>query len=431
MRSIILMTVTLGWILAGSRPVLAEDSWPRFRGPTGMGLTTEKNLPVSWGGSNAEQVLWKIPLPVHRMKGKPDHNQSSPIVVGGKVIVTTSYWPEGRPDNEYPEHHITCNKLTDGEMLWDTQLAPGPWKLSDLRGGYTAPTPVSDGKQVFVLFGSAVLAGLDLDGHVQWRVELADYQSFDVAIAVSPIIYQDQLLLIGDRSNRKSTLTAYSLTAGKVLWESKRPEVGFAHSTPVIAEIGGRTQMLVAASNALQGLDPRTGRILWSYKTAGDVCSPVADRNLVNIDSGRGGSGVAIEAPAPPPGESPVEIPVERIQWKIPLIPEGLASPVIFGNQLFRSQNQGVLRSFDLTDGHELYATRLEGMSSAASPIVTADGLIYFASAGKSYVVRAGKKYELVSTNDLDDPCAASPAVGTGKLILKGQQYLFCIGRKK
>lgn len=429
MRTLLLWIVMLTWILLAPGRILGEDNWLGFRGPTGMGLTTEKNLPTSWGGASNENVLWKVPLPAQAAKGKPDHNQSSPIIVGDKVIVTTSFWPADRASSEFPEHHVTCYRLANGDQLWDTQVHTGPWKLSDLRGGYTAPTPVSNGKQVFVLFGSAVLAGLDLEGHLSWRVELPDYQAFDVAIAVSPILFQDQLLLVGDRNGKKSTLTAYSLPDGKILWEQKRPDVGFAHSTPVIAEINGQPQMLVAASNALQGIDPQSGEILWFCKTAGDVSSPVLHQGFVFIDSGRGGPGIAIDPTIHPAMNIPVQIVPEKIRWKIPSLSEGLASPVVFGNQLYRSQNQGVLKVFDWTTGKELYAKRLEGMSAASSPIVTPDGVIYFASAGKSYVIRAGQEYDLISTNELGDACSASPAVGPGKLILKGQQFLYCIGK--
>jgi outer membrane protein assembly factor BamB len=422
------IALLLGFSVTSSN-VRSEDSWPRFRGASGMGMTTENDLPTSWGGPANENILWKVPLPATVAKGKPDHNQSSPIVVANKVIVTTSFWPVGRDSNEYPEHHVTCYNLSNGEQLWDTQIPPGPWKLSDLRGGYTAPTPVTDGQHIGVLFGSSVLAALDLNGQLKWRVEVPEFKSFDVAIAVSPIIFQDKLLLVADRSNKKGTLNAYSLVDGKTLWEVPRGDANWAHSTPVIADIGGHPQLLVAASNALQGLNPATGKVLWFCKTAGDVTAPVTNQKLVYLDSGRGGPGIAVEPPGELNEQQPVEIPSDKIKWKIPQISEGMSSPVIFGNQLFRLQGQSVLRTFDLTDGKELYAKRLEGASSQSSPIVTPSGLLYFASAGKSYVLRAGPQYDLVGTNDLGDSCAASPAVAAGKLILKGQQHLYCVGK--
>jgi len=161
-----------------------------------------------------------------------------------------------------------------------------------------------------------------------------------------------------------------------------------------------------------------------SVRSAGDR------RTLVYCDSGRGGAGIAVEPPTELTCQGTVEIPASQIKWKIPQISEGLASPAIAENRLFRTHNPCVLKAFDLANGKELYAKRLDALATAASPIITLDGLLYFASAGKSYIIRAGDQFDQVSVNDLGDPSAASPAVARGKLILKGEQYLFCIGKK-
>jgi outer membrane protein assembly factor BamB len=120
-------------------PAPAGD-WPGWRGPTGQGITDEKDLPRSWNGKTGENVLWKVPL-----KGS---GQSSPIVWRQRVIVTAVLWPAGKSQKEYPEHHVTCYQAADGKLLWDTLIEPGPWLLSDLRGGYCAPTPATDGDRV-------------------------------------------------------------------------------------------------------------------------------------------------------------------------------------------------------------------------------------------------------------------------------------------
>ena len=101
-----------------------------------------------------------------------------------------------------------------------------------------------------------------------------------------------------------------------------------------------------------------------------------------------------------------------------------------FGDSLYRLHSPAVLRCFDMATGHQRYASRLEGVSTSSSPIVTPQGILYFASAGKSYVVRAGHKLEILATNDLDDPSQSAPAVANGRLILKGSRYLYCIGKR-
>jgi outer membrane protein assembly factor BamB len=267
-----------------------------------------------------------------------------------------------------------------------------------------------------------VLAALDLDGRIVWRHELADYQQFDVAVASSPVIVGDAVLLLCDRNGKASTLTAYDCRTGSIKWEQKRAGVAFAHSTPTLVKIAGRQQLLIAASNALQSLDPATGEVRWFCKLKGDVCSPVYADGLVYCDSGRGGPGAAVD----PTGEGDVS--ATHVRWTVPQIPEGLSSPVIAGEHLFRLHQPGVLKVWRLKTGEEVLAKRLEGISTAASPIATPDGLIYIASAGKTHVLRAEPPFEPVSLNDLGESSAASMAVSRGRLFLKGSQHLFCVG---
>ena len=112
--------------------------WPQFRGPTGLGYTDEKNLPLTWNAKTGENIVWKSPLP------KSDNPYSSPIVWGDRVFVTCVV-------NNPLEHHVLCFQRADGKQLWDTTLPPGPWLLKDLRGGYGAPTPCTDGDRKSVV----------------------------------------------------------------------------------------------------------------------------------------------------------------------------------------------------------------------------------------------------------------------------------------
>src|SRR5690348_16225023 len=80
---------------------IAAGDWPSWRGPTGMGHTTEKGLPITWGGKDHKNILWKRPLFPGLDKARLDNNQSSPIVSRGRVFVTTSYWPAGVTPKEF------------------------------------------------------------------------------------------------------------------------------------------------------------------------------------------------------------------------------------------------------------------------------------------------------------------------------------------
>jgi outer membrane protein assembly factor BamB len=419
-----LRAAVLAFLGAALQPVRAGD-WSSWRGPTGMGHCTEKGLPVRWGGADQKKVLWKKPLFPGQEKARLDNNQSSPIVSGNQVFLTTSYWPAGISTKEYPEHHVTCFRASDGKRLWDTRVQPGPWLLQDLRGGYSAPTPASDGRQVYVVFGSSVIAALDFKGQLVWRKEIKPYKTFDVAIGASPVVYKNTVLFVCDQVNSTSRLLAFDRKTGTVQWERKRPTAGFSHSTPILVRMKGQTQLLVAASNAVQGVDPADGKVLWWCRAAGDTASPVYGAGVVYCDSGRGGPGVAVV----PNGSG--DITKSAKKWQVNVVPEGFSSPLIVGPYLYRLYSPGVLKCWKLADGKEVYARRLAGVQTAASPFVTPEGNIYCASAGRSYVIKPGPKPDIVAVNNLDDGSQASPAVADGRIFLKGRRFLYCIAQKE
>jgi len=406
----------------GCGVVQAED-WPSYRGPTGMGISSDTGVPLTWDAKDGGNVLWKSPLPGTTAKGKPDLNQSSPIIRKDRVFVTTAYWPEGRAQSMFPEQHVTAYQLSDGKQLWDTVVPVGEWKLSDLRGGYTAPTPCTDGERVYVHFGSSTLAALDFDGKIVWQNDIPDWKDFDVAIASSPVLHDGRLYLLADRNNKKGTLTAFDPKTGKEVWTQKRT-TAFSHTTPVFVEHNGKPLMLVGAAGELQGIDPANGDRLWWVKTPGDVTSPVYANGFVYTDSGRGSQGVFVDAT----GKG--DVTATNVKWSVKNIPEALSSPLIQGDYLYRLHNPGVLKCLEIKTGKLVYEQRLEGVSGAASPI-SANGRIYFASAGKTFVLAPGPKYDLLATNDLGEPSFASAAISNGRIVLKGGKHLFCVGSKK
>lgn len=383
--------------------------WPQFRGPSGVGLTPETGLPLKWDGQTGEGILWKAPLP------KSDNGWSSPIVVDGRVLVTCA-------THQPVTHRVLCFNVADGKPLWETPVEPGPWVLKDLRGGYGAPTPCSDGKHVYVVFGSAVIAALDLEGKVVWRKELANY-AFDVALGSSPIVYKDTVILDCDQTGKTSSIIAFDCATGEIRWEAKRPEAGFAHSTPILIVPTGQWQLVVSSSRALQGLDPASGKVLWWCNAPGDASSPAFGDGLVFSDSGRGGKGVCVD----PSGTG--EVTATHVKWTVPQIPEGLSSAVMAQGCVWRAHNPEVVKAWRQDSGEQVFSERLAKVSTWASPFATGDGRIYFASAGKTYVLKGGDKLEVLATNDLGEENRASAAVSDGKIFLRGDKNLYCIGK--
>ncbi len=410
--------------------VAAEgDNWPQFRGPTGMGHTSEKDLPVEWGGNSDKNVAWKTPL--------VGQGHASPIVWGDRVFVCTARWPESvaRRAEVIPEHHVLCYAASDGRLLWDRKVPPGPWLRTDFRsgpgGGYACPTPTTDGRLVYCAFGSSVIAALDLRGKIVWRKEIVPY-SFDVTLGSSPILYRDTLILLCAMAKPSdSRLIAFDKARGGVKWQQELAQTGFGHSTPVLEPIRGRLQLIFAASGggrspqALQSLDPTSGERIWWCWGAGDTVSPVCGGGLIYFDSGRGGPGVAVD----PTGTGDVS--ETHIRWQIDQVPEGMGSPVIVGDYIYRLHTPGVLKCWRLTDGRQVYAKRLDGISTTwASPIAEGNRRIYYANAGKSFVIQSGPDFKVLAENDLGDGNHASAAVAGGSMFLIGLKNVYCIRKK-
>jgi outer membrane protein assembly factor BamB len=414
--------------LAGLRASQASQ-WPQFRGPSGLGYTEEKSLPVKWGGANHDNLLWQAPL--------VGQGHASPTVWNDAVFVCTAFWPTNVTAREMvmPEHHVVCYRASDGKMLWDTQVPPGPWLRKDFRsgpgGGYAGPTPATDGKMVYAVFGSSVIAALDFQGKIVWRKEIIP-STFDVTVGSSPVLYQDTVIMFcAMAKNADSQVVAYDKATGEIKWQQKFPDMAFGHSTPVIIQVKDQPQLLVLASGmgvapkALRGLDPADGKTLWWCRGGGDAASPAYGAGIVYFDSGRGGLGVAVD----PNGSG--DLSQTNIKWTVAQVPEGIGSPIIVGNQVYRLHSPNILKCWEVETGKQIYAERLEGISSTwASPVADTEGRIFFANAGKSYVIQAGPEFRVLAVNDLGDGSHPSAAVANGRMFLVGQKQVYCVGKQ-
>jgi outer membrane protein assembly factor BamB len=386
-------------------------------------------VPIKWGGQDSENVLWKSPL--------TGEGHASPIVWGDRVFVCTVRWDESVKDRTkvIPEHHVLCYRTGDGQQFWDVTVQPGPWLRTDFRsgpgGGYAAPTPATDGKHVHVVFGSSVIAAIDFNGKSVWRNEITPH-TFDVTIGSSPVLYQDTVLMLCAMSRKQdSKIIAYNKADGLVKWETPLPQTGFAHSTPVLIDVKGQPQLIVVASGGgesdegIQSFNPSTGERLWWCRGRGEAASAAYGAGIVYCDNGRGGSGIAID----PTGAG--DVTKTHVKWRIDQVPSGIGSPIVVGDLVYRLHSPNVLKCWRVADGELVYAQRLDRLTSTwASPVADANGRLYFATAGVSYVIKTGKEFEVLAINDLADPNHASAAVSGDRLFLAGTRHLYCIGAK-
>jgi outer membrane protein assembly factor BamB len=410
-----------------NRHAPASD-WPGWRGPSGLGISDEKDLPLTWNGKQGDNVVWKTPL--HGgAKNNPDFTSpgwSSPIVLGDRVFLTTATWPQSLTEKErraaIAEHHVLCFDTRDGKQLWDTVVPDGKLVARSQYHGYAVPTPATDGKLVFALFGSGVLAALDLDGKVVWREELPRQRDEDdTPVCSSPVLYEDTIIVPGLHT---LGLRALDKKTGKVKWEQQAKQRNTL-ATPALVRVGDGVQ-LIHYAGGIQGLDPATGEVLWSCRAPTSQASPVFGGGLLYADAGNGGErGVAVD----PTGKGDVS--KTNVKWEVKVQCPAGSSGIVVGDYLYRACRDDVLRCWQVTNGEMQYEERLAGISPSASPVATADGRIYFASSRKSYVIKAGATFDKLAVNDLDDsPDYSSAAVANGRIYLKGKSYLWCIGKK-
>jgi outer membrane protein assembly factor BamB len=397
--------------------VSRAGDWPGWRGPTGVGYTQEKDLPLTWNGKTKENVLWKAPL--------EGIGNSSPIVWGDRLYVTTSAKQsrEDEANKVVPEHHVVCLSAAEGKRLWRTAVPQG--QHAEGYEIYAVPTPVTDGERVYAWFGSGVIAALDMNGTLVWRKERVGPFTLNPGLCSSPVLFKDTVVLLCDQGGGKGFLQALDKKTGEVKWEQKRKTASYNNTTLVLIQAEGKTQMVILGSRAVEALDPADGKLLWSCAAAGFGASPAYGSGLLYVDSGAEGPGLVVD----PTGQG--DVTRTHVKWKHAKVQAEYSSPVISGDYVYRTRRPDLLLCWKLSTGEEVFAERLEGISLLASPVATADGRVYFAGAGKSYVIQAGPKLEVLARNDLGGGnTGASPAVANGRIYIRDREFLYCIGKK-
>jgi len=232
---------------------------------------------------------------------------------------------------------------------------------------------------------------------------------------------------------RGSFLAAFDTSSGKEVWRTAREEIP-SWSTPTIFEANGRAELVTQATNATRGYDPNTGKELWKYTGNSEIAipTPVVGPGVVVITNGYRGVQPIIAVKPGASGDITLktgETRNESIAWGTTRGGPYIPTPVIYRDQLYILQNNGVLAAHNVSTGERLYQERLGGTggSFSASP-VAADGKIYLSSEdGDVFVVKAGPAYELLAKNPLGEVIMATPAISDGLLIFRGLKHVYAI----
>lgn len=395
-----MFALTLALTLSAA-PATAGD-WPQFRGPNGLGVSPETNLPVNW--SKTEGLRYRVPLPARGV--------SSPVVVRGIVYITAA---SGKRDDRL---HVLAYKAATGEKLWHRQFAATGSTLAHPMSGMAAPTPVADDSGVYALFATGDLAAINTDGSLRWyRSLVGDYPTIcnQVGMASSPLIADGKLILPMDNSG-ESFLAALDLADGKNLWKITRPRDN-NWVTPIVRSTGATPEILFPTTSEIIAYDAATGNKLWSHKCPqGMIPSPSILDDIIFLPA-RGTDAFRY-----------CDRKLEKL-WSAPKLNGGMSSPLVYQDELYAVNSAGVMQACDRKTGQELWKERASGKCSASC--IAGDGKVYaFDEKGKTTVFKAGRKPEVLATNDLGEEVLGTPAISGKAIFVRTDKSLFCIEAK-
>ncbi len=417
-RSRWLPASTLLVLIVAVGTVRAED-WPCFRGPSRQGMSRETGVPTQWSATS--NVKWKTPV--------PGAGWSSPIVQGDSVFVTTA------TDGGKSLHLIRLNRAS-GEILWDKEVTQQQPKYKQRPNSYATSTPVTDGRQVYVVACDGRILAADMDGKVVWTNSDFDYYS-QHGLAVSPVLYEDLVIVVFDWSSPgpdvkvgwevpwdKALILAVDKHTGSTRWRGSRGSSQIAHATPQVARVDGRDQLVSSAGGVVQGFDLTTGERLWTVSSPGEGVVPSA---VVGDGMAFTCSGFRQETILATRLNGRGDITQTHVAWRVTDEVPHVPSLLYVSPRLYSITEAGIVNCRQGATGERLWRQRLAGKFSA-SPVY-ADGKVYFLSEkGRATVVEEGPEYKVVAENELDETCCASPAISQGNIFLRTEKALYCIG---
>ncbi|QDT26974.1 outer membrane biogenesis protein BamB [Gimesia panareensis] len=385
-------------------------SWPGWRGPERNGHAPDQDLPVQWNES--KNVLWRTDI--------PGRGHSSPVVIGDQVLLATA-------DDADQEQLVVAYNRQDGTVRWETVVHeggfPSPGELHK-KGTNANGTLLCDGERIFAVFlnsGKIIATALDLKGKQLWQQELGAFNS-KFGYAPSPLLYKSFVIIAADNRGG-GYIAALDRKSGKIAWRVARPAVS-TYSSPVVAHVGGRDQLLISGCDAVTSYDPATGKENWSTPCLAEAtCGTI----VTSADK--------IFASGGYPKRETVGLSADgKLLWtdKTKIYEPSL---LVDGDFLYGVTDDGIAYCWSTETGDVKWRNRLRG-SFSASPILC-NGLIYVSNlSGETFVFKATPDgYEEVGFNKIGDDCYASPAAADGELFLrigkkssgKRQEQLVCI----
>ena len=421
--SIVLAVMLLG-LFAGS--AAQGENWPQWRGPNLDGSSAESPLPLTWNTEDGKAdgvIVWKAEMPAR--------GAATPIIWEDHIFLNV-----GREPEQDDKLELWALDRKSGKVLWQRPLSAG--NILSYKQHMSTPSPVTDGKTVWVMTGTGILKAFDFDGKELWTRDLqADYGAFGLqwGYASSPLLYDGALfvqVLHGMKTDDPSYVLRIDPATGKTTWRVERPtdavkESPDSYATPMVLRDGDQAEILITGGDVLTGHDPKTGKELWRVGDLNPqdspmqrlVASPVVAGDRI-FAFGKRGPILAFERGG---AASPTAIWAKEKGTDVP-------TPVTDGEYLYVINDKGVAWCIEIASGEVKWGPeRLKVGTYSGSPVI-ADGKIYIANEdGVTSVLRAAPKFEILAENSVNGYVLSSLAIAHGQIFLRTDKYLYAIGK--
>jgi hypothetical protein len=388
-------------------PEPATDDWPWWRGPTHNGIAVGA-APLTW--SETENVVWKTPV--------PGRGHSSPTVVGDRVYLATA-------DEGTETQSVLAFDRATGNAVWTKDLHQGGLNHAMHNNSTHANGTVAcDGERLFIAFlhdAAIHLYALTLDGELAWQRQLGAFNS-KFGYAPSPVIWKSFVIVAGD-NHGGGWIAAVHRETGEIAWRKSRPAVA-TYSSPVVANVAGKEQLLISGAHEVSSFDPVSGEALWACPgTTEATCGTMVWEGQRVVASGGypGSHTICVDAATGREVWSNGEKCYEQ-------------SLMMYEGHVYAVTNSGVF-CWNAQTGSEAWRGRVRGKFSA-SPVLANAHIYATNEAGTTYVFRADPaRFEIVAENQLGAETFATLSVCGGRAYLRvadhtgrRQEFLFCVG---
>lgn len=381
----------------------ASETYPTFRGPNGNGIAVQKNIPVDWDGPSGKNILWKSSTPLP--------GNSSPVIWGDKIFLT------GASESK---REVYCLDRNTGKMLWIATVPRIPGASSQVpkaskETGFAAPTAAVNAQGVYAVFANGDLIALDHNGKQLW-VESIGFPNNHYGHASSLMIYNDLLIIQFDQHSG-AKIFAVNTANGKTIWSTNR-QVKASWSSPILVPNGNSKEIITAAEPYVAGYDVKTGAELWKIEAiTGEVGPSAAYANGIVFTVNDYSKLAAIKL-----GNPPVQL------WESDEYLSDITSPVATDKYLFLVTSYGVVACYDAQNGTKYWEKELNN-SVFSSPVIAENRVYLVDRTGITHIFKVDKEYVSLGEPKLGEPVSCTPAFTNGRIYIRGEKTLYCIGK--